>query len=73
MVRKPRRALVTPFDLQPAVAGILCVILAGLHVAGSVAVLRILSVCGHNLDRLSELETLEHRLKSSEAKLEARK
>jgi hypothetical protein len=64
---------VTPIDLQPAVAGILCLILAGLHVAGSAAVLRILSVCGHHLDRLTELETLEIRLKAAEAKMEARK
>ena len=63
----------TPFDLQPAVAGILCLVLAGLHVAGSVAVLRILSVCGHHMDRLSELEALELRLKAAEAKLVARK
>jgi len=64
---------VTPFDLQPAVAGILCLVLAGLHVAGSVAVLRILSVCDHHMDRLSELEALETRLKAAEAKLVARK
>ena len=63
----------TPFDLQPAVAGILCLVLAGLHAAGSVAVLRVLSVCTHHLDRLTDLEALEGRLKSAEAKLEARK
>lgn len=63
----------TPFDLQPAVVGILCLVLAGLHAAGSVAVLRILSVCGHHLERLTELEALELRLKLAEAKMEARK
>lgn len=63
----------TPFDLQPAFVGILCLVLAGLHAAGSVAVLRILSVCGHHLDRLAELEAIEHRLKTAEAKLESRK
>lgn len=62
-----------PFDLQPAIVGILCLVLAGLHAAGSVAVLRILSVCGHHLGRLAELEALELRLKASETKLEARK
>ncbi len=63
----------TPFELQPAVAGILCLVLAGLHVAGSVAVLRILSLCRHHMDRLYELDALEQRFKKSEAKLEARK
>ena len=63
----------TAFDLQPAFVGILCLVLAGLHAAGSVAVLRILSVCGHHMDRLTELEALEHRLKAAEAKLAARR
>lgn len=63
----------TPVDLQPAIVGILCLVLAGLHAAGSVAVLRIVSVCGHHLDRLAELEALELRLKTSETKLEVRK
>jgi len=64
---------VSPFDLQPVVVGVLCLVLAALHVAGSAAVLRILSVCGHHLERLSELEAIESRLKSAEVKFEARK
>ena len=62
----------SPFDLQPVVVGVLCLVLAGLHVAGSAAVLRILSVCGHHLDRLSELEAIELRMKTAEVKFEAR-
>ena len=63
----------TPPDLQPALAGILCLVLAGLHAAGSVAVLRVVSVCRHHVARLKEIEALEVRLKAIEAKQEARR
>jgi len=65
--------VVNPPDLQPAVAGILCLVLAGLHAAGSVAVLRVVSVCRHHLTRLKEVESLETRLKAVQAKQEARR
>lgn len=63
--------MIDPPDLQPALAAVLCLVLAGLHVAGSVAVLRILSVCGHHVDRLSELEALENHLQAEEEKRES--
>lgn len=63
--------MTNPPDLQPALAAVLCLVLAGLHAAGSMAVLRILSVCSHHADRLAELEALEIRLKSAEAKRES--
>ena len=62
-----------PPDLQPALAGVLCLVLAGLHAAGSVAVLRVLTVCRHHMERLAELDALERRLVSQEEKAEARR
>lgn len=66
-------AVVNPPDLQPAVAGILCLVLAGLHAAGSVAVLRVVSVCRHHMDRLREVDELEARLKALQAKQDAKR
>jgi hypothetical protein len=63
--------VIDPPDLQPALAGFLCLVLAGLHAAGSVAVLRILSVCGHHVDRLAELDALEAQLQAAEEKRES--
>lgn len=62
-----------PPDLQPVVAGVLCLVLAALHAAGSVAVLRVLSVCRHHVDRLAELDELENRMIEQETKAEARR
>lgn len=61
------------FSLEPAVVAFLCLILAGLQAAGSVVVVRMLTVCRFHLDRLAELETLESTLSASETKQEARK
>jgi hypothetical protein len=48
-----------PPDLQPAFAAFLCLVLAGLLAAGSMAVLRILAVCRHHMERLLEIEAME--------------
>lgn len=58
-----------PLRLEPAIAVFLCLLLAGLQVAGTVAVLRVLQVCRHHLDRLGELQVLEGNLKHQEEKL----
>ena len=71
--RFDRGHLVNPPDLQPAVAGILCLVLAGLHAAGSVAILRVLTLCHHHMARLAELEELERTLSGSETKSDSKR
>lgn len=59
----------SPPRLEPAIAAFLCVLLAGLHAAGSVVILRILNVCRHHLERLDVLEQMEGKFLAQEAKL----
>lgn len=61
--------MVSPPRLEPAFAAFLCVLLAGLHAAGSVVILRILHVCRYHLDRLKALEEMEHKFRQAEEKL----
>lgn len=61
--------MVSPPRLEPAIAAFLCVLLAGLHAAGSVVILRILNVCRHHLERLHVLEQMEAKFLAQEAKL----
>ncbi len=61
--------MVSPPRLEPALAAFFCVLLAGLHAAGSVVVLRILNVCRHHLERLKVLELTEGKFLAQEEKI----
>lgn len=61
--------MVSPPRLEPAVAAFLCVLLAGFHAAGSVVILRILTVCRHHIERLNALEDIEAKFLAHEEKL----
>lgn len=61
--------VVSPPRLEPAVAAFLCVLLAGFHAAGSVVILRILTVCRHHIERLNALEDIEAKFLAHEEKL----
>jgi len=65
--------VVNPPRLEPALVAFLCVMLAGLHAAGSVVVLRILTVCRHHLDRMQALEAMEAKFRHAEEKAAARR
>lgn len=54
-----------PPDLQPAFAAFLCIALAGVMVGGSAAVLRLVALARHHLERLTALQTLEGKLAKS--------
>lgn len=51
-----------PPDLQPAFAAFLCIALAGVMVGGSAAVLRLVALSRHHLDRLTALQNMEAKL-----------
>jgi hypothetical protein len=50
---------VNPPDLQPAFAAFLCIALAGVMVGGSAAVLRLVALSRHHLERLATLQAME--------------
>ena len=51
-----------PPDLQPAFAAFLCIALAAVMVGGSAAVLRLVALSRHHLERLTALQTMEAKL-----------
>jgi hypothetical protein len=53
---------VNPPDLQPAFAAFLCIALAGVMVGGSAAVLRLVALSRHHLERLTALQAMEAKL-----------
>ena len=60
-----------PPDLQPAFAAFLCIALAGVLLGGSAAVLRMVALSRHHLERLAVLQDMEVKLaKSLAIKLE---
>jgi hypothetical protein len=57
-------------QLEPAIAAFLIVVLAGILLAGSGAVLRLVALCRHHIDRLGRLENAETRLREMRARQE---
>lgn len=57
----------TPPDLQPAFVGFLCIALAGVLLGGSAAVLRLVALSKHHLERLAVLQEMEVKLAKSMA------
>ncbi len=57
----------TPPDLQPAFAAFLCIALAGVLLGGSAAVLRLVALSRHHLERLAVLEDMELKLSKAQA------
>ena len=51
-----------PPDLQPAFAAFLCIALAAVMVGGSAAVLRLVALSRHHLERLTALQAMETKL-----------
>lgn len=51
-----------PPDLQPAFAAFLCIALCGVLLGGSAAVLRLVALSKHHLERLAVLDDLEVKL-----------
>jgi len=56
---------VNPPDLQPAFAAFLCIALAGVMVGGGAAVLRLVALSRHHLERLTALQAMETKLAKS--------
>lgn len=54
--------MVTPPDLQPAFVAFLCIALAGVLLGGSAAVLRLVALSRHHLERLAVLQDMELKL-----------
>lgn len=52
----------TPPNLEPAFAGFLCLALAGVLLGGSAAVLRLVALSRHHLERLAVLQEMEVKL-----------
>lgn len=48
-----------PPDLQPAFAAFLCIALCGVLLGGSTAVLRLIALTQHHLERMAALQEME--------------